>query len=52
MVAKPRSHITINCYLGSIRLYLIDRWGNFFAEEIEPSGVEQWFFGISRDARG
>jgi integrase len=52
MVVKPKSHNTIYCYVGNIRRYLLDRWGECFAEEIEPSGVEQWFFEISKDVKG
>ena len=52
MVVKPKSHNTVHCYVGNIRRHLLDRWGNCLAEEIEPFEVEQWFFEISKDAKG
>ena len=52
MVVKPKSHNTADCYVGNIRRYLLDCWGDCFAEEVEPSDVEQWFFSISKDAKG
>ena len=52
MAVKPRSHNTIHCYVGNIRRHLIDRWGNCFAEELEPSELEMWFYELSRDAKG
>jgi len=52
MVVTPKSHNTIDCYVRNIRRHLLDRWSNCFAEEIEPSEVEQWFFEISKDAKG
>ena len=51
-VVKPKSHNTIDCYAGNIRRHLLDRWGNCFAEEIEPLEVEQWYFEISKDSKG
>lgn len=52
MVVNPLSHNTINCYFGNIRRYQLDRLGNCFAKEIEPSEVEEWSYDLSRDAKG
>jgi len=52
MVVKPKSHNNVHRYLGNIRRYLVDRWGECFAEKIEPFEVEKWSYEISKDAKG
>jgi len=51
-VVKPKDDTTIYCYKHIVNDYLLHRWEESIAEEIEPLEVEQWFYSMSVDAKG
>jgi integrase len=52
IVVKPKAHTTLYCYQHITTDYLIPKWGDCIAEEIEPRDVEKWLASLSIDRRG
>jgi integrase len=52
IVVKPKAHTTLYCYLHIANDYLIPKWGDCIAEDIEPRDIEKWLAGLSIDKNG
>jgi integrase len=52
IVVKPKAHTTLYCYQHITNDYLVPRWGDCIAEQIDPCEVENWLAGLSIDSKG
>ena len=52
IVVKPIAHTTLYCYQHITNDYLVPRWGDSLAEEMEPRDIEKWLSELSVDKKG
>lgn len=49
IVVKPKAHTTLYCYQHITNDYLVPRWGECIAEQIDPCDIENWLAELSID---